>query len=562
MRLAPARTISGGPRTRAQYKILSRAAEALVTRLEWLLAAAGIALLAAGGWLAAQGRPAAREAIMAGDCRLPVTVLGGESAQVSAVVFHGISANRRIMNLLGRALSTPDLRVYLVDFPGHGDHTEAFDYPRTVRCSLELLQELEGRGEIAPARTVLIGHSMGAGIALRLADFFPAAATISISASLRMPPTRRPGAILRLEKPHRMPSNLLILAGGLDLPPAREMADELLAAAGGERTSADDFRERRAVQRVILPAATHTSVLFDRRVYSAAANWIRHAFPGTESPAAPSLRPLLGGLAGIAGLLALFPAAAAVVTAILRGATSPRAEKPQSPARAWPLFAWWAAAGLLAVALQARGVLLDGVVRSYNGDYLASMALFAGVLLLAAMWATERRKQEGRPHRSAPTLDWLRDVRGIAAGAVLGVLTMLGFGLWLDWQFTDAWPNAPRWLAFAAMLPCFLIYMLAEEAALGPPPQHAEGRRNAALKRLALLFGLRTVLMLAIIAGIFVLDSGEVLPMLLGLYLALFSLLQRIGADSVRRRMASPAGAAIFSAILAAWFVAAVFPLA
>jgi len=207
---------------------------------------------------------------------------------------------------------------------------------------------------------------------------------------------------------------------------------------------------------------------------------------------------------------------------------------------------------VLAVVVQWRAVLLDGVVRSYNGDYLASIALVAGVLQLGMLWKTGR----------GAFVTWFRDIRGMAAGAALSVLVMLGIGLWLDWQFTDAWPNAPRWLAFAAMLPCFLIYMLAEEAALGPPPHHAEGRRGAAFKRLAVFIGLRTLLMLAIIAGIFVLDSGEVLPMLLGLYLALFSLLQRIGADSVRRRMASPAGAALFNAILAAWFVAAVFPLA
>ena len=52
------------------------------------------------------------------------------------------------------------------------------------------------------------------------------------------------------------------------------------------------------------------------------------------------------------------------------------------------------------------------------------------------------------------------------------------------------------------------------------------------------------------------------LSIVLALYFATVSLGQRLGADSLRRRTQSAAAAAIFSAILPAWFMAAVFPLA
>ena len=52
------------------------------------------------------------------------------------------------------------------------------------------------------------------------------------------------------------------------------------------------------------------------------------------------------------------------------------------------------------------------------------------------------------------------------------------------------------------------------------------------------------------------------LLILLAPYFAAVSLGQRLGADSLRRRTGSAAAAAIFSAILAAWFMAGVFPLA
>jgi hypothetical protein len=45
-------------------------------------------------------------------------------------------------------------------------------------------------------------------------------------------------------------------------------------------------------------------------------------------------------------------------------------------------------------------------------------------------------------------------------------------------------------------------------------------------------------------------------------YLAAFSVAQRLGGDSVHRRTGSATAAATFDAILACWFIAAVFPLA
>jgi hypothetical protein len=72
---------------------------------------------------------------------------------------------------------------------------------------------------------------------------------------------------------------------------------------------------------------------------------------------------------------------------------------------------------------------------------------------------------------------------------------------------------------------------------------------------------MRGLMLLAIAAGFVLFASGEALPVLLAFYLALTFLLARLGADSLRRRTGSPAAAALFGAILAAWFVAAVFPI-
>jgi hypothetical protein len=79
--------------------------------------------------------------------------------------------------------------------------------------------------------------------------------------------------------------------------------------------------------------------------------------------------------------------------------------------------------------------------------------------------------------------------------------------------------------------------------------------------RFALFLLLRLILWLACIFALYAFTSGQILVLILGLYLALVSIFQRLGCDAVRRRTGSPAAAAAFGAILDAWFIAAVFPL-
>jgi len=101
-----------------------------------------------------------------------------------------------------------------------------------------------------------------------------------------------------------------------------------------------------------------------------------------------------------------------------------------------------------------------------------------------------------------------------------------------------------------------LPYFLAEELALGPAGFTRLARRWT---RYVLL---RLILWLTLMFGILVLFSGQVLLALLLPYLLIGSLGQRLGADWLRHHTGSPEAAALFSAILAAWFMAAVFPLA
>ena len=496
-------------------------------RREGVLTTIGIVLLVVGAQLIRMSCGPARDVVF-DACRSPVRILEPRAPRPmgSAVVFHGLAANRRLMLTLGESLAAAGLRVYLVDSPGHGDNIEPFSLGRTEQCAAAVLESLAQRGEITLDRTVIVGHSMGAAVAVRLADRVPVLATIALSPA-------------PMNLPRRMPVNLLIVYGQFDPGPVKEAAAKLFRAAGGERSVPEDFRQRRAVKLEFLPWASHVGVVFNPRVARAASDWARAALQEKPSGSAPSRgSPFVGGVLGVVGLLLLFPLGAGVATAMWRaGAT----EAPPALPRAARLLGLWVIAAFFSVGVLNFWVPLRAL-RMYNGDYLGSFNLLAGVALLAMLWREKRA-----------TLRF--GFRAMAAGCVFGLAAVLAIGAWLNWQLNDGWMNLARWGRFVPLVAASLPYFVAEELALGPP---ADGRRGP---RFVLFLALRILLWLALTFALFAFDSQEILMLLLAVFLLAISLVQRWGADAIRERTGSPGAAALVGAILAAWFVAAVFPL-
>jgi len=225
----------------------------------------------------------------------------------------------------------------------------------------------------------------------------------------------------------------------------------------------------------------------------------------------------------------------------------------------------WAVTGMFAAGVLKFWVPL-GALGIYNGDYLASFLLVAGIVLAVmrrqrAWQALPIRVVEGRGVRL-----W----RGVGMAAVVGLGAAMAFGGWVNWELTDAWPNAARWWRFAALVFVFGPYLWAEEKALGAPEERERGpakagpdagRARTGWRRWGIFLAMRGILWLAMMFGLFVLDSGAVLMLLFVVYMATISLLQRMGSDAVRKRTGSALAAAVFGAIVAAWFVASVFPI-
>ena len=526
-----------------------------------ILAIVGVVFLGLGSrWIRVAELPKQELWLDAGGCHTPMTVLD-PPADVkpagSVVLLHGLSANRRLMMYLAEDFAGHGFRAYAIDLPGHGDSRDAFSFAHAQDCATAAVESLIHSGQLDPKNTILLGHSMGAAIAMRMADRDPVAATIALSPA-------------PMNAPQRMPANLLVFSASADLGILKRVAQSLSDAAGGERTAPEDFVQQRAFDLRRLPHSTHTSLLSDRRVAHDSEKWAMQAlFPdiaadtltlnldlATYETFGKGRRRLAGGVLGFLGILLLFPmvvvlaskftapsaaTSAAGATSATPGGTS-QIESPGNHPTARMLLAEGALCAMVGVLLLVLGVPLK-FLHLYTGAYLASLLLIVGVLLLLFNFgfAMEYAALHIKP---------------LAVAAILGFVTFLALGAWMNWQLDDAWLNAPRWLRFAGLLPVTWIYCFAEEVTLGPVHHGLE--RTV---RFAVFLLLRLELFLAGTLAWYLFASGQVLIPLLFVFLAAFSVLQRLATDALRVRTGSATAAALFGAILASWFIVGVFPL-
>ncbi len=168
----------------------------------------------------------------------------------------------------------------------------------------------------------------------------------------------------------------------------------------------------------------------------------------------------------------------------------------------------------------------------FQGDYLASVSLLLGAMLIAMHWNGVRS-----------ALSSFR--RHMLAAGFAGIVLFLLATAWFDLTFYAAWLTSAKWMRFPFLLIVFFPYLLAEETVLGPV-QHRKRWR-----RLALALTLRLITW----------GAGEILMGLLALYLGVFNFIQRSGMDLVRTETGSAAATALFGAILLAGFCLVIFPL-
>ncbi|HTV60262.1 MAG TPA: alpha/beta hydrolase [Verrucomicrobiae bacterium] len=523
-------------------------------------AVVGAAMIGFGAWaIHVTTMPRHTIYVDAGGCKTPITVIDPDIDKPvgSAVVLHGLSANRRVMNYLGDELAfDAGLRIYALDLAGHGDNEAKFTFRRAQDCAAAVVANLIATRAIDPKDAVYIGHSMGASIAIRLADVQPLAGTVAIS----------PGPTVL---PKRMPANLLVFTGQFDPRLLKRAAQDIETAAGGDRTGVDDFMQQRAFLLDYVPWATHSSQLHNQQVEEDARDWILNSFEAasgdaegvvnwkdraswTEEKAPVTVRGTLqkvwyaavrnGSQWGVLGLLLVYPLLFALALHFANG----RTHEENAMDAATPSSKLVILEGLV---FGFGGVLILEVFRPMSfvhlltGGYLASLMLLVGLFVAVA-------------NRKAFRQNFRWDGNLAAASTFLGFAVFLSMGAWLNWEIDDAWMNAPRWLRFFEILPAAWLFFYAEEILLGPV-----GRGGKRAKRFGLFLIFRLLLLAACVFAVFRFDSGQILILLLIVPIGLLTVLTRWASDSLRLRTASATAAALFGAILAAWFAAAVFPL-
>jgi pimeloyl-ACP methyl ester carboxylesterase len=493
-------------------------------------AIAGILLCAAGLWLALPKLYKERIYIFNADgCRLETAIVEkpGRAAQGSLVLFHGISANKKIMSYLARGFAEQGLRVYVPDLPGHGRTPGPFSPARAEQCGEALLRELLTHGVIDAKRTILAGHSMGSAIAERVVSRVPVAGLIAISpAPMRAAHGVTPEKLLFTDPPE-LPPNSLVIVGTRELESMRGNAADLVA-----------LRNDATSKFLQIPGASHVSILFSGGAMRASQDWAAQVLHLPPAAARPSQRPLLGALAGFVGILL-------IAGPFLREVTGKNAVTEVAVTATVigvpRLFLEIPAGSVLVVLLLRFGIPLKRI-GLFQGDYLASFLLLLGAALTLMHWSTERRALRS-------------STRDLLAAAFAGFVLLLLATAWFDLTFYEAWLTVAKWARFPLLVAVVLPYHLAEETLLGPVQAGKSGRR------LALALTLRLISWGALMGAVLILHNGEILMGLLALYMGVFNLIQRSGMDIVRTETGSAGAAALFGAILLAGFCLVIFPL-
>jgi pimeloyl-ACP methyl ester carboxylesterase len=493
-------------------------------------AVAGVLLCGAGFSLAVPTPYREQRYIFnAEGCRLETTIIEkpGVAIQGSVLLFHGISANKKIMSYLARGFAEQGLRVYVPDLPGHGRTAGPFSPARAELCGEALLRELLARGIITADRTILSGHSMGGAIAERIAARDPVAGLIAISpAPMRTAHGLTAEKLLFSDPPDLRPHSL-VMTGSLELKSMRRNAADLVAARSDGTDSYVEIR-----------GATHVSILFNPVAMRSAQGWSQNVLHLPGASALPSQRALIGALGGFVGILL-------IAGPFLKEAVGTNRSGENAGAGGaigmWRLLLEFAAGSALVVFLMRSSIPLKSV-GLFQGDYLASFLLFLGALLVMAHWKAVRMALTNAP-------------RQLLSAGFAGVVLVLLCTAWFDLTFYEAWLSAAKWMRFPLLLVVFFPYLLAEETLLGPV---RDGKRGG---RLALALTLRLITWGAMMAGVLYLHNGEILIGLLAAYLGLFNIAQRGSMDLVRTETGSAAATALFGAILQAGFCLVIFPL-
>jgi len=325
--------------------------------------------------------PKHESGIMPIDPPTPYTRYAGQdSPRGRVLVIHGLDVSKNTTHLISAAIADGGFEVYAIDLPGHGDSP--------VKFRTDLAQQAIRNARVFLGQeTIVLGHSMGAGLLLDLA------ATESFSTMVLLAPPPVSISEMRAER-------VLIAGGELDIPLIR-----------GFIPIASDIGEPH-VESWILPWGAHSAPIFNPVYIHRIVDWLGGDGARTRTAAR------------------MFWMVAMLIASVTLGAALFPAHKldPVRASVSKTLVHYVAACSVALVALIFVNPL--GWVRLFATDYLIGFVFVAGLALLAGT----RGKSPG-PWSSLKAIGaaaFVIAVPGLIIGS--GVLhMMLSGGRW--WRF-------------------------------------------------------------------------------------------------------------------------------
>ena len=158
------------------------------------------------------------------------------------LAIHGLDVSREVMSFISAALADGGFEVYAIDLPGHGASTVKFQTALAEQAIRNVAAKLG-------ADTIVLGHSLGAGLLLDLA------ANQHFSTMVILSPPPMPIDEIRADR-------VLIAAGDIDIPRIRSFVP-IAADIGGPQ-----------VKTWTLPWAAHSAAIFNPVYIRRIVEWV------------------------------------------------------------------------------------------------------------------------------------------------------------------------------------------------------------------------------------------------------------------------------------------------
>ncbi len=455
---------------------------------------------------------------------------GAGNGPPALLLVHGYSADRAGMSVLARRFASNGYAVLAIDVRGHGANTRAFAQdPEGANLFEDLATAadwLRASSWVDGTRLAVLGHSMGAGAALRFAE-----RDVGVDAAVMI------SGGWTLLGPLR-PQNALFIYASADPQRIRDAAESLAARlSGGE---AGSFASRDAVRAVEMPGNDHTTILWSKAAAREIIVWLDASF-GIERRAEPSLTEPRATPVLVAAALLPFTF---IGLGLALGALAPA--WPRRERRSWAALGGLGLALLLALPL-VSAARLAAFVGLDVADVLGGLLFCAGLLLCAAATVggdglLPRDSEDSE--RTGGRLPASLLAGGAGFAAVYALLAPLGS---LAHNMT---PGPARAFAGLELTVLLLPFFLGFEHCV---------RRGSVLASLAVGLSGRALTLAVIVLGVTLGIVPSVVTLLLG-PLALVLILGELSAVAVYAGGGNRLASATLQAGFLAWMIASIMP--